>query len=175
MNIYLIGYRCTGKTTVGYSLAEKLHRPFIDADAAIARQYHMSITEMVKRYGWSCFRGRERANIEQLCRQTGQVVATGGGVILDPSNVSQMRDTGTVVWLRAGVETIQKRMAADAATDGQRPVLTEKGLMVEIEQTLNDRYPLYFAAAHISVDTDHRTIDALCGEIIKKLSGDNFK
>jgi shikimate kinase len=175
MNIYLIGYRCTGKTTVGHALAEKYHRPFIDADAAIVGQYHMSITEMVKRYGWSCFREREKGIIEQLCRQPGRVVATGGGVILDPCNVSQMRDTGTVVWLRAGMETIRNRMAADAATDGQRPVLTEKGLMAEIAQTLNERYPLYLAAAHFSVDTDHRTIDAICGEIIKKLTDENLK
>lgn len=159
-NVYLIGYRCTGKTTVGRLLAEALGRPFLDSDAEVVRTAGMSIADMVAAHGWTRFRALERETLLRLSRLCDHVVATGGGVILDPANVAAMRASGRVFWLRAAPETILARMGADAATAGQRPSLTGRsdpepqGLEAEIRDTLAARLPLYEAAAHYVVDTD---------------------
>ena len=80
MNLFLIGYRCTGKTTVGKSLAEKLNRSFIDTDSLVVTRQQMSIKEIVGAYGWEGFRQMESDTLKSVCTSDGQVVATGGGL-----------------------------------------------------------------------------------------------
>ncbi|MBR9980636.1 MAG: shikimate kinase, partial [Desulfatitalea sp.] len=153
MNIYLIGYRCTGKTTLGQALARRLDRPFVDTDDAIVADSGQTISEMVAQHGWADFRARECKQIESLARRAGLVIATGGGVVLDPDNVAAMRVDGTVVWLRCRPETIARRMRADTRSDAMRPSLTGGPLHDEIETTLAVREPLYRQAMHLALDT----------------------
>mgnify|MGYP005845156353 CR=1 FL=1 len=169
MNLFLIGYRCTGKTTIGKRLADKLSWDFADADAEAVADIGMPIAELVAREGWASFRGAERAVLERLCGKDRQVIATGGGVVLDERNVRRMRRAGRVVWLKASPETIRRRMQADAASPGQRPPLTDRDLAAEIRETLNQRRDLYAGAADMAVDADSIGIDAIAAAVLSQL------
>ncbi len=168
-NIYLTGYRCTGKTSVGKSLARILSWRFIDADLELVDRHGMTISEIVLKEGWSSFREKEKAIVKRLSTLDRHVVATGGGVVLDIENVEQMKKSGTIIWLKAIPETIKERILQDKNTEELRPSLTSKGLIEEIEETLLDRKPLYENAMNFSVNTDDRSIDDICGKIIRKL------
>ena len=171
MNIYLIGYRATGKTTIGRRLAEKMDLCFIDSDALIEETLSMPISGIVVMHGWEGFRQMESAAISALSGKEGLIVATGGGVVLDPDNVARLRQTGTVVWLDASPATIVSRMASDPATAAQRPPLTQNAPSIadEVHETLQHRRPLYRDAAHIHITTDNTTTEALCDHILSLL------
>jgi shikimate kinase len=167
MNLWLIGYRCTGKTTVGRVLAEAAGLRFVDADVALTREIGQSISAFVSERGWPAFRREESRILQKLSQEDGQIVATGGGVVLDPANVQIMRETGTVVWLKARPETILSRLGEDPGTSDNRPALTDEGLSVEVRSTLAERAPLYANAAHHSVETDGRGP----GEVAERIRG----
>lgn len=169
MNLFLIGYRCTGKTTVGRRLAERLSWAFVDADAEVVDKIGMPIAAWVEKEGWPAFRRAEKEVLGQLCRNDRQVVATGGGVVLEDDNVRKMRSSGRTVWLKAEPGTILRRMRADAASPDQRPPLTDKDLEMEIRDTLAQRRKLYEAAADMAVDTDRSGIDAISEVILSRL------
>jgi len=170
MNIFLIGYRCTGKTSVGKSLATALGWPFIDADSELVRTYGSSISEIVERKGWKAFREKEKSVIKRICGFDRHVVATGGGAVLDKDNVKQMTRSGVLVWLRAGSQSIEKRMLKDEHTQDFRPPLTSKGLIEEIEETLTIRKPYYEEAMRFFVDTDDASVNEICDIVLEKLN-----
>lgn len=155
-NLVLIGYRATGKTAVGARLAEALGYPFVDLDEVLVQEAGESILDIVARDGWPEFRRREKALVARFRHTGGQVLATGGGVVLDPENVAVLRENGIIIWLTADAETIQARLAQDQPTDANRPSLTGGGTIIEVAAVLKERYPLYQAAAQITVDTTHR-------------------
>jgi len=173
MNIYLIGYRCCGKTSVGKALSRLLGRPFLDTDEAVVQKAGMTISDIVAKNGWDAFRDMEKNAIDQTTFLNQYVIATGGGVILNPDNVRNMRKAGRVIWLRASPETVRARMAADPETLIQRPGLTPTGSMDEIEAVLLARQPLYENAGHLVMDTDILGIDAICRKIIEKTQQGN--
>ncbi len=163
MNIFLIGFRCTGKSSVGKALAQRLSYPFRDADEEIVRENSISIAEMVAQHGWQFFRDKERDIIHRLSLTDRSVIATGGGVILNPENIRDMKCNGFVIWLKARPETIRERILQDKMTEKQRPALTDKDLIAEIEETLSFRNPLYEQASDISMDTDGLDIGEIVG------------
>ena len=167
--IYLTGYRCTGKTTVGRLLARKMQWSFIDADEMLVEDAKMSVAEIVEQYGWDDFRNRESVILKRISQGKDQVVATGGGVVLREKNRQIMKESGTVVWLKASVATIFERMSNDDKTDGQRPGLTDKGALAEIEETLAQRLPLYKEARDFTVETDGKTVTDIRDEILSQI------
>lgn len=169
MNIYLIGYRATGKTTLGRELARVLAMEFVDMDDQLVAEAGQSISDMVAEKGWPYFRSQESHLLNRLAGKGPLVVSTGGGVILDPANVAEMRASGKVVWLQASSDTITQRIQVDARTQEMRPALTDKGLMDEIESVLQERNALYRDAAHITLASEVNDIQGLCNEIIAKL------
>lgn len=169
MNIYLIGYRCTGKTTLGRALAQRLERPFIDMDDALVAESGQTISELVAQHGWAEFRNREGILLKALSKRQGLVIGTGGGVILADANAALMRASGKVVWLRCRPDTIHRLMTADPRSSVMRPSLTGQTLRQEIETTLKAREPLYRKAMHLALDTDAFDIDRLCDQIIAGL------
>jgi shikimate kinase len=175
MNIFLIGYRCTGKTTVGQFLAGRLERLFFDTDLELVKEQGMSISDIVGKRGWAAFREIEKQMIRSACERDHQVVATGGGAVLDEENVKQMKSSGLLVWLRADIKTIEKRILQDDTTRDFRPSLTPKGSIEEIEETLLMRNPYYEKAMDFLVDTDVMEVEAICDTIIRKINDTEFK
>jgi len=164
-NLFLIGYRCTGKTSVGKILADELSRPFVDTDLLLVTRQKMSIREIVGTHGWEAFRQMEHEVLKGLCTSNGQVVATGGGIVLEDKNVILMKRSGRIVWLKAAPDTIKARMRQDKETPDFRPALTLNDSISEVEETLRSREPLYKRAMDFSVDTDAHNIRAV-GKII---------
>jgi shikimate kinase len=150
-NLVLIGYRGTGKSTVGRCLARELRRHLVSTDAEVVKRAKLSIPEIVKQFGWDYFRDMESAVCRDLAAQDGLIVDTGGGAILRDENVKILRQGGTLVWLTATVETITRRIGGDT----QRPSLTgTKSFTEEIRDVLTERIPKYQAAAHHIIATD---------------------
>jgi shikimate kinase len=175
MNIFLIGYRCTGKTTVGRSLAKRLGWSFVDTDVQLIKEQGQKISEIVNTKGWASFRKMENLVIQCMCERDRHVVATGGGVVLDEENVKRMKDSGVLVWLRANINTIGNRMAKDPSTRDFRPALTSKGPVEEIKETLILRNAYYEKAKDFVVDTDLIGVEVVCDAILRKLEkNDSF-
>lgn len=163
MNIVLIGYRGTGKSQVGYLLAQKLDMRLVSMDEEIVKQSGMSIPQIVERHGWSEFRDRETAEARKLAGLDGLVIDCGGGVIERPENVEILRQNARVFWLKASVETIVKRI--EGGTD--RPALVEgKTFTEEVAEVLQRRTAKYQSAAHHQVDTDAVTPQQVVDEIV---------
>ncbi len=166
-NIYLVGYRATGKTSVGRLLAARLQRPFTDMDTELARRHNHTIPEIVEKYGWPVFRDFEKAILEDLAQRQGRVIATGGGVVLLPQNRHLLTRSGFCIWLRATPETIRTRLLADSTAVTARPGLTPQGTLHEIETVLAERIPLYHEVARAIIPVDDLTIDGVCERIAR--------
>ena len=163
VNIYLIGSRGSGKTAVGRRLSAQLDRPFCDMDEELTRRCATTIREFVEHHGWPAFRSAEKALLQEIARQSGWVVSTGGGVVLDAENVSAMRRSGRVVWLRAAAKTLRERLQADESTPDNRPALSASiPLDEEIRNTLFERTPRYRQAMDFSVATDGQPVEDIC-------------
>jgi shikimate kinase len=166
--IVLIGYRATGKSTVGRIVAERLGRPFADADREVEAVAGRSIRSIFVEEGESAFREREAQVIEDLTeRLAGGVLATGGGAILLESNRKRLRDFGFVVWLTADPETLTRRLLNSRRGVEDRPALTAAGTLDEISLVLEARTPLYRELAHASVATEGKTADQVASAVLE--------
>jgi len=173
LTIYLIGGRCSGKTSSGKILAQKLGRPFVDMDDLMEQRQGMSVAEIISKKGWEAFRRMERDLIQEMAKKTGNkamVAATGGGAVMDPENVADMKRTGVVVWLDASVETSEKRMRNDARTATLRPSITGRGAVEEIAALIEGRRALYQGAMNYRVETDEMGPDQVA-EAIAGMAG----
>jgi shikimate kinase len=158
MNLVLIGYRGTGKSTVGRLLAARLGRELVSTDAEIVKRAQCTIPEIVAQDGWEYFRDLESDICRELAGRDQLVIDTGGGAILRPQNVEALKKNGTVFWLTASVETIAKRIGSD----NQRPSLTgTKSFVDEVQDVLRERAPKYQSAADHVISTDNRSINQL--------------
>ncbi|OQW33112.1 MAG: shikimate kinase [Nitrospira sp. SG-bin1] len=166
MNVVLIGYRGTGKSTVGKILAARLGRVLVSTDAEIVKFVGQSIPEIVETNGWEYFRELETKVCQELSGRIGLVIDTGGGAILRPRNVEVLKETGKLFWLTASVNTIAKRIGQDS----QRPSLTgSKSFVDEIEDVLCERTPKYEAAADYVIETDEKSVTQVTDEILARL------
>ena len=154
VNLYLVGYRCTGKSSVGRLLSDAMGWTFVDMDNELQAEEGRDVQQIVEDQGWAYFRRAETNLLQRLSRGSRQVIATGGGVVTNPGNVTLMHGSGKVVWLHASPNNIAQRMAADSNTGGQRPPLRGRDSIGEIEVILAERLPLYQQAMHFQVDTD---------------------
>ena len=156
--IFLIGFRATGKTSVGERLALKLGCAFTDTDQRICLKKGSSIKAIVDCEGWEGFRRCEREVLGELAGAAG-VVATGGGAVLHRDLWQELRKNATIVWLRAESGIVLRRICADSSTADNRPSLSGKGFAEEISEILKEREPLYREIADCTVDTGRMSID----------------
>ena len=167
MNIVLIGYRGTGKSTVAGILGERLNRTVISTDAEIVKEAGQSIPLIVEKFGWDHFRNLETEMCRKLTGQDNLVIDTGGGLILKDENVKTLKANGKIYWLTAEVSTIANRISGDT----QRPSLSgTKSFVEEIEEILEIRRPHYQAAADVLIPTDHETPELIANQILQNLS-----
>jgi len=172
MKVVLIGYRATGKSTVGKILAARLNIPFRDTDAMVEKDMAMPIKEIVALHGWDFFRAREKETIQALTRQEDCVIATGGGVVLFRENVDLLKQNvgllkkvSVVVWLNAPLQDIIERLKADARKEATRPQFTPGNIVQETIDIMRKRLPLYESAADHVIDTLNKTPEQVAEEI----------
>jgi shikimate kinase len=166
MNLVLIGYRATGKSSVARVLAERLGWQWVDADEEIERRAGKSIARIFAEDGEPAFRELEAQVIAELCARDRIIVAAGGGAPMRAENRQAMKRGGKVVWLQASPQTIFQRMYADPTTADRRPNLTAQGGMEEIVQLLAKREPIYRETADLIVDTEGKTVETVAAEIL---------
>lgn len=154
MNLYLIGYRGSGKTTVAAELAALLGWKWLDADDEIERRAGKTIKEIFASSGEQAFRDLEAAVVADLAKLDAHVVALGGGAVLREESRLAIRGSGKVVWLQASAETLFRRITGDSSTAGRRPNLTAAGGIEEVERLLAIRTPIYAAIADLTLDAE---------------------
>lgn len=150
MNLVLIGYRGTGKSTIGKLLADELDLLYVCLDEEIIGLAGQSIPEIVKVHSWDHFRDLEEQIVKDCSSRDGQVLDTGGGVITRRQNISRLRKNGVVFLLTASIDDILNRIG----TDQGRPSLTgSKSFTDEVTEVLHEREPVYQEAADFVIDT----------------------
>ena len=161
MNIVLIGYRGSGKSAVDKMLAGRLGMAFCYTDELSVAQAGKSIREIFAAGGEPAFRALEHDAVTHAARLDNTVIAAGGGVVLDPANVSALKRNAKVIWLSATAEVLHQRINTDAASQHTRPNLTASGGLEEVRRLLALRTPLYQSAADITVDASNQTPEQL--------------
>ena len=158
-NIFLIGARATGKTTVGRALAQQLAMEFVDLDKRLVERDGRMIREIVAESGWQGFREQERQLLEELITTKGTVIATGGGAILHQEIWPRVMESALVVWLKADIATVSERLRTDKNTEDQRPSLTGSDPTAEAIETMRHRDPLYKKGSHLVVNAEQSIQD----------------
>jgi shikimate kinase len=167
MNIILIGYRGTGKSTVAKILGQRLKRTVMSTDTEIVKEAGQSIPQIIEQFGWDHFRELETQMCRKLQDQTNLVIDTGGGLILKEENVNILKANSTIFWLTAEIPTIVKRISGDT----HRPSLSgTKTFVEEIEDILKERTPKYQAAANQVIPTDHNSPHQIADSILSLIS-----
>ena len=162
-NIVLIGFMGTGKSTVGSRLAQRLKRKFVDMDREIERVVGMTVSEIFKRYGEIRFRSEEKLMVQKLARESGLVIAAGGGVVLDQGNIDTLSRNGIIIWLEATPTAILERVNRKKGT---RPLIKKDVKLQDIEEMLKAREALY-AQADYRVNTSGKSPEQVANEIIE--------
>lgn len=165
--IFLIGYRATGKSSVGRAVASRLGLPFLDMDQEIEHRAGRPISALVAAEGWEGFRRQERELLAELAaRPAALVIATGGGAVLHQELWPQLKAEHLVAWLTADIATIGARLAADPLTASQRPSLTGQSVQAEIAPVLAEREPLYRQSANCIIDTTTTPLTAVVEQLV---------
>ena len=170
MNLFLIGYRGTGKTTVAKLVAQRLGWPCVDTDVEIEKQAGKTIAEIFDQEGEAGFRQLELVVVSNLVKDEQLVVALGGGAVLRRENRLALRGRGNIIWLTALPETIAERLARDTKTASKRPDLTATGGLTEIRQVLHERVPVYREISDLEVNTETKSPATVADEIIAWLN-----
>lgn len=144
-NIFLIGPRACGKTSLGKILATRLGLEFLDTDHVLVENVGMEIADYVDRNGWSAFRDKETETLIGVASSGVHVVGCGGGIVLRPEN-REILSTGITFYLETAPEELARRLAEDP-NEAQRPSLTGKSIVDEVREVLGERAHLYEACA----------------------------
>lgn len=148
-SIILVGMMGAGKTTIGRQLAHVLGRQFLDLDHEMEARCGVRVALIFDIEGEAGFRRRETALLDECSQYRGMVLATGGGAVLAPENRQVLKDRGVVVYLRAGVDELFRRVARDRT----RPMLKASDPRQRIADLLAQREPLYEEVADVTLDT----------------------
>ena len=155
-NIVITGFMGTGKSTIGQKVADCLERPFVDTDAVIVQQAGKSIPDIFAQDGEVVFRHHERRVCRFYAGQTGYVLATGGGMLVDPDNRRVMSASGLVICLLASKDAIRQRLAGDTG----RPLFSGDW------GALYDRRTEAYMAIPYRIDTTNKQPDEIVQEVL---------
>lgn len=154
-----------GKSVVGQRLSRRLKRTFVDLDRAIEKKEGMKVQEIFTQKGEDYFRILEKRVLREVLRRDGQVIATGGGAIMDEDNLSLLKERSLLVLLTAPVKVLLKRAGAGEG----RPLLVGRDRQKRIEELIEQRHSTY-ARADVSVDTGFLSVDEVVEEIITAIN-----
>ena len=154
MNIVLCGMMGSGKTTIGIKIAEITGRRWYDTDGVIADKYG-KISDIFEYYGEAHFRKLETEIIRDLAQKDNLILSTGGGLVLKPENNMMLKKNGKIVFLRASLDTLAKRLKVD----GTRPLLqtSTESIRDRLAKLMRERSPIYESVADVVVDVDEKT------------------
>ncbi len=160
-NVYLIGMMGSGKTTTGRALAKLLALPFVDLDELIVQKAGRSINEIFKTEGEGRFRELETEILKQVSNSSDQVVATGGGLVINPENRNLLKTTGLVIYLKTETNVLWDRVKVKK----DRPLLATADPKKTFLDLFQFRSPLYVENSQMVFATDYKTPEAVAEEI----------
>ena len=165
-SVALIGFMATGKTAVGQLLAQRLGKQFIELDALIVQKAGKKIADIFEQDGELTFRELEIEVTREVSGNKNQVIACGGGIILNRLNIDRLKKESVIVYLTASPDVILKRASSDSTV---RPLLEGDNKAKTIRELLRFRRPFYDRAADIKIDTTGLDIPATAEQIIARL------
>lgn len=163
--VFLVGPMGAGKTAVGRHLARRLGFEFHDSDLEVETRTGVDIAYIFEREGEAGFRRREKSAVDELTLLDRIVLATGGGVVLDPDNRARLAARGHVVYLEAGIDQQLER----TRRGGRRPLLHTTDPRASLERLMHEREPLYREIADHVIRTDGRRVAAVVTELVRHL------
>lgn len=171
MSTVLIGYRASGKTTIGRKLADHLWQKFIDTDDLIVAAAGKSIADIFAQQGEAHFRELEAQAVREAAKLPEHVIALGGGAALRADNREVIKAAGhRVVYLRCEPDVLDQRIQADPNTAAMRPNLTSLGGgEAEIRKVLSEREPIYRQFAHAELDVTNLTPEEAIVYVVRLL------
>jgi shikimate kinase len=161
VNIALIGFMGTGKTSVGRLVAEQLHFDYLDTDELIQTQTGRAITEIFETDGEPAFRALEQKIVAELSTRTKTVIATGGGLPVNPLNLASLKTHALVVSLWSSPEKIWERVRHQS----HRPLLHDENPQAKIRELLAAREPFY-KQADVLLNTELRSIREVAQQVV---------
>lgn len=161
MNLVFTGFMCTGKSKVGKIISEKLKMSFFDTDDLIEEKSGFSISDIFKRFGEADFRQMEAETVKEVSEKKSVVISCGGGVVLNPANIVNLRKKGIIINLCASAKVIYYRLKSE----NNRPLLKCEKPLIEIEKLLDFRKSVY-ADCDFSFDTDSLTTVEVADKIL---------
>lgn len=164
--IVLVGMMGAGKTRLGKMLSESLGYRFVDSDEEIERAAGLSIAEIFEKYGEPYFRDGERRVVKRLIEDDIQVIATGGGAILNPDTAREIWERTLSIWVKADIQTILER----TSRNDKRPLLKQGNPEDVLKKLSEARYPIY-QNAHLAVESRNVPGEEMLDEAIDKISG----
>ncbi len=164
-NVFLVGMMGAGKTTLGKALAQRLSAEFFDTDKLLVERTGVPVATIFEIEGEAGFRRRESGVLAEFTQRDDCIVATGGGAVLAEENRALMRAHGTVVYLRARIESLWERTRHDSS----RPLLATPDPKATLAEILEQRDPLYREAAHLVVDTGAQSAAVLVSRVVAAL------
>jgi shikimate kinase len=165
-SIVLTGMMGVGKSSIGRRLAARLGVPFVDADTEIEKSANMSIPEIFARHGEDYFRSGEARVIARLLDSGPQVLASGGGAVMNADTRAAIKARGVSIWLKADFDVLMRRIAK---RKHERPMLHTDDPADTLRQLLIDREPVY-ALADLTVQSREVPHDAIVAEIMRALA-----
>lgn len=165
MNLLLTGLRGTGKTTIGKLLAEKLNRPFLDLDSEIEKINSQPISAIVEKNGWDFFRDLEHEVCKKIAKLDNYIISTGGGTLVFDRNSKLFKKNSFIILLTADPKALAKRIQNNT----NRPSLTGKNFLEELNEVWAKRKKKYKKIADKIIDTERKTPEEITDEIIKAL------
>jgi len=165
-NIYLVGLMGAGKTTVGRQLAKRLGRAFFDSDHEIEARTGVKVPTIFEIEGEEGFRRREAQTIVELTAERNIILATGGGVVLNPENRRRLHDSGWVVYLNVPPRLLYERTRHDR----NRPLLRVANPLAKLEELHAARDPLYREVAHLVVDGSRLVASGIVHYLLREYS-----
>lgn len=159
MSIVLIGYRGSGKTTIGKRLADRLWQSFVDVDDLIVKKAGKNIKQIFEQHGEAHFRDLETEAVKEICKLSDHVIGLGGGTLGREENRRAIREAGhKVIYLKCEPAELHRRIQADPQSIETRPNLTNLGGGIEeIKKMLAEREPIYRQVMHAELDVTHLT------------------
>lgn len=164
-NLFLIGFMGCGKTTVADALHRTCRLERMEMDRVIEEREGMRISELFAKRGEAYFRGLESALLTELRDARGVVVSCGGGTPMRRENVAEMQKSGKIILLKAAPETIYERVK----DNHDRPLLDQNKTVPYIKELMEQRREAYEAAADLIIETDGKTAEQICTELLQKL------
>lgn len=171
MSILLIGYRGSGKTTIGKKLADRLWQPFVDTDDLIVRSSGKSIREIFAESGEESFRDLETAALQQALALKDHIISLGGGAVIREQNRQLIQNSGhKAIYLRCEPAALHQRIASDPNTAANRPALSPSGgNLDEIRTILSIREPWYRQVMTAELEVTHLSADEAVVYIVRLL------